>query len=277
LGRSVQSDFYYYYAEELSSWWKSKEVVMFRLRELSVLPGLILLSLPFLWAGLVAPALAQKPSPSPAVRRPLPKPASGARGFEQYGREASSRLIAAGATRGMDALEPNAPIEGLAYAAQPFFSWGLDTEAKAYHFVLYEGDVYSNPSARIVFEQDVAANELAYPKDAPALRPGELYSWRTFRIPADKSSGSRAGRMPATFFILAGKDAEEIREALAKANLSSPQTAADQLRQARLFEEFGIWYDALRITNEILMAHPDDAQANTYYDALLSKLERKPE
>src|SRR5438132_5484272 len=40
-----------------------------------------------------------KPSPTP--RRPLPKPVQGSRGFEQFEkRDASARLIGAGATRG---------------------------------------------------------------------------------------------------------------------------------------------------------------------------------
>jgi len=60
---------------------------------------------------------AQKKTPP---RRPLPKPATGSRGFEQAGRDASSRLIAAGATRGP--LKPTAPYEGLAYNAQPLFA-----------------------------------------------------------------------------------------------------------------------------------------------------------
>src|SRR5207302_7394995 len=50
-----------------------------------------------------AVAVAQKtqPKPSPTPRRPLPKPVQGSRGFEQFEkRDASARLIAAGATRG---------------------------------------------------------------------------------------------------------------------------------------------------------------------------------
>jgi tetratricopeptide (TPR) repeat protein len=48
-------------------------------------------------------ALAQvstQPTPSPTPRRPLPKPVTGSRGFEQYAqRDASARLIAAAGTR----------------------------------------------------------------------------------------------------------------------------------------------------------------------------------
>lgn len=250
---------------------------MFRLVKLGFAPKFLLLAMAFLLSGLSVVAQTQSPTPAPTPRRPLPKPASAPRGFEQFGRGASSRLIAAGATRGIDPLEPNAPLEGLAYSAQPFFSWGLDSNAKAYRFVLYEGDVYAIPSAPVVFEQVLEANELLYPKTAPTLRPGVLYSWRAFRIPADQSKEPRAGRTPATFFVLAGNDAVELTGALTKANLSSPQTAADKLRQARLFEEYGIWYDALRIANEVVAANPEDADAVNYFDSLLGKLDRKQE
>lgn len=249
---------------------------MFNSGRRSVSPKVFVLSAFVIFGGF-AVVLGQTPKPasSPAPRRALPKPASGARGFEQYGHDASSRLIAAGATRGIDALEPNAPLEGLAYGSRPFFSWGLDNDAKAYRFVLYEGDVYSNPSAGIVFEKETSANELLYPKDAPSLKPGELYSWRAFRIPSSATAVPRASRTPTTFFILAGKDADELSAALAKANLKAPATIADKLRQAQLFEEYGVWYDALRLANEVLTASPDDAQAGAYYDALLSKLDKK--
>jgi len=240
-------------------------------------PKFSLLAMIFLSSGLTILAQTQTPTPSPTPRRPLPKPASAPRGFEQFGRGASSRLIAVGATRGPDALEPNAPLEGLAYSAQPFFAWGLDNEAKAYRFVLYEGDVYSNPSARAIFEKEVEANELLYPKDAATLRSGVLYSWRAFRIPENINGEPRAGRTPTTFFVLEGKDAEEVTQALTKANLNSPQTPTDKLRRARLFEEYGVWYDALLIVSEVLAANPDDKEASAYFDSLLSKLDKKPD
>lgn len=112
----------------------------------------------------------EKPPPQ---RRPLPKPAAGSRGFEQAGKDASSRLIAAGATRGP--LKPIAPNEGLAYSAQPFFAWTPSPGTSSYHFMLREA---SDSSAKIVYEVEVTAAQLTYPAEAPALTPGQLYSWR---------------------------------------------------------------------------------------------------
>ena len=82
-------------------------------------------------------------------RRPLPKPPSGSRGFEQTGRDASSRLIAAGATRGP--LKPIAPYEGLAYNARPFFAWAPSPGTGSYHFTLRDG---TESSSLIVFEPE---------------------------------------------------------------------------------------------------------------------------
>src|SRR5260370_23376387 len=97
-------------------------------------------------------------------RRPLQKPPTGSRGFEQGGRDASSRLIAAAATRGP--LKPIAPYEGLAYNARPFFAWTPAPGSGSYHFMLRDG---ADSSATIVYETDVKVAQFNYPADAPTL------------------------------------------------------------------------------------------------------------
>ena len=118
-------------------------------------------------------ARAQTPPKQAGPRRPLPKPTTGSRGFEQAGRDSSSRLIAAGATRGP--LKPTAPYEGLAYNAEVFFAWTPAPGPNTYHFILREGTESSDP---VIYEADVKDSHLAYPATAPALVPGKLYSWR---------------------------------------------------------------------------------------------------
>lgn len=207
--------------------------------------------------NFISPAQENKP------RRPLPKPPSGSRGFEQTGRDASSRLIAAGATRGP--LKPIAPYEGLAYNPKPFFAWAPQPGAASYHLTLREGAESSSP---IVYEADVKTAQFAYPAEAPALTPGKLYSWRV----------STAGVMErkqgavATFFVLAGEDAAQIKAALEKSKLTSPKNATERLTQARIFEDFGVWYDALRIASELVNENPNDAEAKAYYDSLIKRL-----
>ena len=74
------------------------------------------LTLPILSLLLICSATAvafaeesSQPTPSPTPRRALGKPVNGSRGFEQFGgRDASSRLIAAGATRG--GIEASGPL-----------------------------------------------------------------------------------------------------------------------------------------------------------------------
>lgn len=206
-------------------------------------------------------ARAQK---SQGPRRPLPKPASGPRGFEQStGRDASSRLIAAGATRGP--LAPVAPLEGLAYDARPLFVWEAAPGARSYHFTLREGTDSSSP---VIYETDTTDSSLSYPTGAPALVPGKLYMWRVSTAGVlEKKSGA-----PATFFVLEGEDASQVKTALEKEKLLDPQSAAERLKQARVFEHYGVWYDALRVVSRVMTDDPKNAEAKAYYDHLVATL-----
>lgn len=212
------------------------------------------------------------PQTPSAQRRPLPKPPSGPRGFEKYaGSDSSARQIAGGATREtVNPRRPVAPLEGRAYDAAPFLAWEYAPGSKTYHFVLYDGDFDKGGAVPIVYQTDVAATELIYPKDAPRLAPGKLYSWR---VSTPTATGKEDG-VVARFVILSGPEAAELKQALTTAGLSMPKTPADRLDQARVFENFGVWYDALRIASE-LAENPNDKEALAYYEALLEKLEKQ--
>lgn len=133
------------------------------------------------------------PQTPSAQRRPLPKPPSGPRGFEKYaGSDSSARQIAGGATREtVNPRRPVAPLEGRAYDAAPFLAWEYAPGSKTYHFVLYDGDFDKDHAVPIVYQTDVAATELIYPKDAPRLAPGKLYSWRVSTPTATGKGWSR--------------------------------------------------------------------------------------
>jgi len=229
------------------------------------------------WAGGQKPKAQNtnsRETPARSARRQLPKPPSGPRGFEKYsGKDSSSRLIAAGATREtINPRRPVAPLEGRAYNARPFFAWEIAPGSKSYHFALYEGDRDKDPAAKVVYETDLTAPELAYPRDAPELKAGQLYSWRVSTpTPKGKEDG-----VVARLVILEGVDAAEVQKALATAELTSPQTPEDRLDQARVFENYGIWYDAFEIASQ-LAQDPNDKEALAYYEALLNKLDKKPE
>lgn len=207
-------------------------------------------------------------------RRPLPKP-SGPRGFEKYaGTDSSSRLIAGGATREtVNPRRPVAPLEGRAYDARPFFRWEMAPGSMVYHFAIYEGDRDENPLAPVVYKTDVTVTELAYPQDAPPLKSGKLYSWR---VSTPTATGKDVDGIVARLMILAGAEAAEVKKALARARLTSPKTRLGRLDQARVFENYGVWYDAFRIAR-VLAQDPNDKDALAYYEALLEKLETKPE
>jgi CHAT domain-containing protein len=119
----------------------------------------------------------------------------------------------------------------------------------------------------------VKTAQLAYPADAPALTPGQIYSWR---VSTAGVLERRQGPV-ATFFVLAGEDAAQVKAALEKAKLTAPKTATERLAQAHIFEDYGVWYDALRIASELLGENPNDANAKTYYDSLIKKLHDEAE
>ncbi len=222
---------------------------------------ILIAALSFMIIGLEVSGHQQKPV---GPRRPLPKPASGPRGFDQSsGRDASSRLIAAAATRGP--LSPLAPLEGLCYDSRPMFIWEAAGTASSYHFVL--SDTSGSPN-EIIYETDATEKYLIYPPAAPALEPGRLYSWQV-SIPGLLE---RKTSPPVTFFVLAGEDAKQVANALEKAGALAPVSAAERLRQARIFAQFGVWYDALRIATEVLRSHPNSAEAKAFYQSLIDRL-----
>jgi hypothetical protein len=212
-------------------------------------------------------------SATPTKRRRPPKPA-GPRFFEQYsGKDSSKRLIAAGATRETEVpRRPVAPLEGRAYNARPFFAWEIAPGTKVYHFAIYEGDRYADPAARAVYKADLPGTELTYPPNAPPLQPGKLYSWQ---VSTPTTTGKDDEGIVARLIILAGPKRTEVKKALATAGLASPKTREDRLDQARVFENYAVWYDALRIASE-LAKNRDDKEALAYQFALLDKLEPKP-
>lgn len=205
-------------------------------------------------------------------RRRLPAPRVDP-GFERYtGLDSPSRLNRGGATRETDIpRRPVAPLEGRAYDARPYFVWEIAPGSKVYRFAIYEGDRGRDPAARPVYETDVALTSLRYPRNAPVLKPGKLYSWRV-STPTD--SGDEVGDI-ATFIILTGAQRAAVMKALATARLTSPKTRAGRLDQARVFANYGVWYDALEIASQ-LAEDRKDKDALAYQQALLDKLETKP-
>ena len=202
------------------------------------------------------------PQASPQRKKPKLKPGSG---FEQYaGKDASSRLIAGGATRGP--LKPFAPLEGLAYTARPFFKWEGSPGVAAYTFELHDGGEISDPT---IYTTKVPTPSFFYPADAPQLQPGKLYSWRV-SVPGVLGAKKYGGLV--RFSVLSKEEATEFEAALKKANLNAPATGEERLRQAAMFKDYGIWYDAVGIASQILTENPKDSAAQKLIEELRAKL-----
>ena len=211
-----------------------------------------------------------RPVPITAAR-PLPKSIEGPRSFEKYkGNDATNRLIAVAATGEVapPPRTPFAPLEGRSFSSRPFFAWREALGSKSYLFTLYDGDVLGDKNAKIVYEKDVAATEFSYPTDAPALNPGRLYSWR---VSTPSAKGKDDGQV-VTFRVLAGTEAAEVTQAIEQAKLTTPSSTTDLLDLATVFENYGVWYDALKVASNLASEKPDDAAAQAYYDSLLDKL-----
>ena len=162
----------------------------------------------------IASSVAQQPATP--VRKPLPKPTTGTRGFEKYtGKDATSRLIAVGATREVvpPPRKPFAPLEGRSYSATPFFAWQAAFGSRSYHFILYDGDVLADKNAKIVYEKDVAATvQLSSRRTSARTRQALLTRVTT---PSAKE-GRRA--TVVTFPVLAGPEAAEVKQAINRPN-----------------------------------------------------------
>src|SRR5205807_1237310 len=102
---------------------------------------------------------------------------------------------------------------------------------------------------------------------------GKLYSWRVSTAGVmEKKQGA-----VATFFVLSGEDAAQVKAALEKAKLTTPKSASERLAQAHVFEDYGVWYDALRIASELVSENSNDAAAKAFYDGLIKKLRGETE
>jgi hypothetical protein len=76
---------------------------------------------------------------------------------------------------------------------------------------------------------------------------------------------------------LSGSEAAELKQAIEQAQLTAPKSIDESLDLAGVFENYGIWYDALQLANDVAMQHPDHTRAQAYYDELLNKLDVNPQ
>ncbi len=103
-----------------------------------------------------------------------------------------------------------------------------------------------------------------------ALLPGRTYSWK---IASQNTTSQVFGDAVATFFVMLPEDAAPIKRELERLSKTRTATPAEaRLRQAGVFERFGVWYDALKIATEEAEARPHDSAAQQLYETLVKKL-----
>jgi hypothetical protein len=161
-----------------------------------------------------------------------------------------------GASRGIGAVKLLAPEKGLAYSLHPTLQWSGTPGAK---YKLHIEDVADLSS----FDATVDGTSFTYPETAPALKPGETYSW-SVQPEIDIMGGTSD---PALFVVVGGAE----REAIASALAAIPQTgeAADRAR-AQVYFDKRVWYDAAEAYSTLIAAHPSDSELHrirgTLYD-----------
>src|ERR1700675_738425 len=146
----------------------------------------------------------------------------------------SSVQIGGGTRGGLPGPLLYAPHRAKSYSANPTFYWGQPGAMNEFTLRVYDS------SDDIVFEETVHGKSYTYPPSAPALKPGETYSW-TVQL----ASGLLAEPAP-------------VKSALAEISGHGLQ---DQLRRAQIFEDGRIWYDAVASYSDVIAKFPDQPEA----------------
>jgi hypothetical protein len=160
----------------------------------------------------------------------------------------SSVQIGGGTRGGLPGPLLYAPHRAKSYSANPTFYWGQPGAMNEFTLRVYDS------SDDTVFEETVHGKSYTYPPSAPALKPGETYSW-TVQL----ASGLMAEPAePVEFVVQSLSDRAPVQSALAPISGHGLQ---DQLRRAQIFEDARLWYDAVSAYSDVIAKFPDEAAA----------------
>jgi hypothetical protein len=133
------------------------------------------------------------------------------------------------------ALAPQTKI-GQTTQNRPTVHWYVpDPEPMSMIFVLEKLDDEGNPTQiwqAPPLQSQSGIMAFSLPQNAPALEPGRVYRWQAVLL-CNPNSPSSA--------IIAASEIEVV----ALSELQSALATADREQRAALYEEYGIWYDAL--------------------------------
>lgn len=183
-------------------------------------------------------------SKTPASAQPAPKRVrADLSGFELDKSRVHPAMQVGGATRGNDS-EPAllAPRMGRAYDLRPVFRWLQSNKANSFKFRLM------NDAGAHIYEATVSGRSFRYPEGAPALNPGETYSWSVEPEFAMLGTAAR----PVRFTLIGNGEREEIEKELAAAGASSE-------KRAEVCIGHRLWYDSVESYTTLIASQPENA------------------
>ena len=194
------------------------------------------------------PPAAQKQKP-PKTEKQETKPATkrvrtDLSGFELDKSRGQPATQIGGATRGNDAATILlAPRLGKVYSLRPVFRWLQRNKGNSFEFRLM------NDSGVQVYGGTVKGTSLEYPENAPALKPGQTYSWTV----APEVSLLGGAPEPARFIVIADPERDQV-----SSELFTEGPTADG--RAKVLARHGLWYDAVEAYTALISNHSDNAE-----------------
>ena len=192
-----------------------------------------------LLSALLLPCALPAQTPAPPAPRPIRVHAK-LSGFDLSSKSGKSANQIGGASRDLGTPRIYAPASGKAYSLTPTFAWSAPDGASKVTFRL------STINGIEVYETTTSATRLAYPADAPALKPGMTYRWTI--IPENDMLGGAPA--PVTMMMVDGTERAAIQSELASS--SDP---------ASVFVQHRVWYDAVAAYNTVLAKDPGNQAA----------------
>ena len=169
-------------------------------------------------------------------------------GFD-LGKQQPAGTQTGGGSRGgqKSSITLNAPRKGLAYTTHPVFQWQDSEQTREAVFRIFDA------SGDELFESTVPGRSLAYPEDAPELKPGSSYSWTVQHV------GQLAVEPPepAEITILPQAEREQLKVLFAN---DRARTLESSRKRAEIFVSKRLWYDAIEAYSNLITQYPKSAE-----------------
>ena len=163
-----------------------------------------------------------------------------------------------GASRGIGGLALYAPMLGRSYSLTPTFMWGSDDAQAEYTFRM----MGPAPGQEEMYSAKVTGGQFTYPADAPALVPGNTYTWQVAPV-----SDLLGNPISTKVKIVGGAERSQIEASL---HGVPGMTQAD----AKVYVEKRLWYDALTTYSNLIMSDPTKPE---YYKARAELYDQLPQ